>query len=197
MPRPSFPRPVREFEADFASEESCQQYLEACRWPDGFACPRCSHPYGYELVNQRRRQCAKCRHRVSLTFGTILHGTKIPLLTWFWAACLMTTNRCGISALFLQRQLQQSQRTLAPILKKVGASLWSRCRFSGRNLSTYLLHCLSVVMIYAGVNRPKHLRARPKSAEPVGSRCPRPGSGSGRLRVPRLPLLRPPLRNPA
>ena len=66
---------------------------------------RCGHPRAYELVNQRRQQCAKCRHQVSLTSGTILHRTKIPLTHWFWAAYLMTTDKRGVSALLLQRQL--------------------------------------------------------------------------------------------
>lgn len=51
-------------------------------------------------------QCAACRHQVSLTSGTILHNTKIPLALWFWAAYLMTTDKRGISALLLQRQLE-------------------------------------------------------------------------------------------
>jgi transposase-like protein len=42
---------------------------------------------------------------VSLTAGTILHNTKTPLTQWFWAAYLMTTDKRGISALLLQRQL--------------------------------------------------------------------------------------------
>jgi hypothetical protein len=46
-----------------------------------------------------------CRHQVSLTAGTILHNTKTPLTVWFWAAYLMTTDKRGISALLLQRQL--------------------------------------------------------------------------------------------
>jgi transposase-like protein len=60
-------------------------------------------------VNQRRRQCAKCRHQVSLTSGTILHRTKTPLTCWFWAAYLMTTDKRGVSALLLQRQLGLSR----------------------------------------------------------------------------------------
>jgi hypothetical protein len=31
------------------------------------------------VVAKRRCQCADCRHQVSLTAGTILHNTKIPL----------------------------------------------------------------------------------------------------------------------
>jgi transposase-like protein len=42
---------------------------------------------------------------VSLTAGTILHNTKTPLTVWFWAAYLMTTDKRGVSALLLQRQL--------------------------------------------------------------------------------------------
>jgi hypothetical protein len=62
------------------------------------------HGRAYELVKQRRQQCVKCRHQVSLTSGTILHGTKISLTRWFWAAYLMTTDKRGVSALLLQRQ---------------------------------------------------------------------------------------------
>jgi transposase-like protein len=40
-----------------------------------------------------------------LTAGTILHNTKTPLTVWFWAAYLMTTDKRGVSALLLQRQL--------------------------------------------------------------------------------------------
>jgi hypothetical protein len=40
-----------------------------------------------------------------LTSETILHRTKIPLTCWFWAAYLMTTDKRGVSALLLQRQL--------------------------------------------------------------------------------------------
>jgi len=46
-----------------------------------------------------------CRYQVSVTAGTVLHNTKQPLTTWFWAAYLVTTDKRGLSALLLQRQL--------------------------------------------------------------------------------------------
>src|SRR6266571_2432295 len=107
--RPSFPKTLRQFQSDFATEEACQQYLAACRWPDGFICPRCGQGRAYELVKQQRQQCVKCRHQVSLTSGTILHRTKTSLTHWFWAAYLMTTDKRGVSALLLQRQLGLSR----------------------------------------------------------------------------------------
>jgi transposase-like protein len=105
MPRPPFPKTLREFQSQFASEEACRQYLAACRWPDGFVCPSCGVRRAYELLKLRRWQCTGCRHQVSLTAGTILHNTKTPLTVWFWAAYLMTTDKRGVSALFFQHQL--------------------------------------------------------------------------------------------
>jgi transposase-like protein len=105
VPRPAFPKTLREFQSKFATEEACQQYLADCRWPDGFVCPKCGNRRAYELASLRRWQCAGCRNQVSLTAGTILHNTKTPLTVWFWAAYLMTTDKRGLSALLLQRQL--------------------------------------------------------------------------------------------
>ena len=105
MARPSFPKTLREFQAKFGSEEACQQYLASCRWPEGFACLRCGNRRAYELARQRHWQCAACGRQVSLTAKTILHNTKTPLTAWFWAAYLMTTDKRGVSALLLQRQL--------------------------------------------------------------------------------------------
>ena len=104
MPRPPFPKNVREFQRQFATEEACEQYLAACRWPDGFVCPRCQHGRAYTVAH-RRWQCAGCRHQVSLTAGTVLHNTKTSLTIWFWAGYLMVTDKRGASALWLQRQL--------------------------------------------------------------------------------------------
>ena len=96
---------MREFQRQFATEAACQEYLAACRWPDGFVCPRCRHGRAYRLTATRRWQCVACRGQVSLTAGTVLHNTKTPLTVWFWAAYLAVTDKRGISALLLQRQL--------------------------------------------------------------------------------------------
>ena len=105
MPRSTFPKNLPEFQRQFGTDEACQQYLAACRWPDGFVCPRCAGRRAYAIGARRRGQCVACRHQVSLTSGTVLHNTKLPLMQWFWAAYLMTTDTRGVSALLLQRQL--------------------------------------------------------------------------------------------
>lgn len=105
MARPAFPTGLRQFQRQFADEAACRAYLETCRWPDGFRCPRCGHDRAFPLRDWQRRECAKCRYQVSLTAGTVFHRTRTPLTLWFWAAYLMTTDKRGIAALLLQRQL--------------------------------------------------------------------------------------------
>ena len=66
MPRPAFPRTLREFQSMFATEEACQKYLAECRWPDGFVCTQCGNHRSYQIVKARRWQWTDCRYQVSL-----------------------------------------------------------------------------------------------------------------------------------
>jgi hypothetical protein len=42
---------------------------------------------------------------VSLTANTVMHRTKVPICTWFYAALLVTSLTPGMSALQLQKML--------------------------------------------------------------------------------------------
>src|SRR4051812_7896299 len=106
MTRPDFPRTLAEFQGRFASEADCRRYLVACRWPDGFRCPRCGEPDAYELAGRELLQCRACRHQTSVTAGTVLHRTHVPLRLWFAAAYLVTTHTPGFSAGPLPRPLR-------------------------------------------------------------------------------------------
>jgi transposase-like protein len=105
VPRPEFPRSVVEFQHRFSDEEACRAYLFASRWPDGFSCPACGG--GEAGVEHRRHvwQCRGCGHQTSVTAGTVMHKTHMPLTLWFSAAYLVSTHGPGISALQLRRQL--------------------------------------------------------------------------------------------
>src|SRR4051812_44800022 len=50
-------------------------------------------------------QCAACARQVSVTAGTVLHGSHLGLRTWFLAAWLVATHKNGISARQLGLQL--------------------------------------------------------------------------------------------
>lgn len=105
MGRPDFPRTLAQFQARFRDDATCRAYLAACRWPDGYRCPRCGQPEAFELPRRELWQCKACGHQTSVTAGTVLHRTRTPLVLWFWAAYLVATHTPGLSALQLQRQL--------------------------------------------------------------------------------------------
>ena len=105
MSRQPFPRTLSAFQSWFATEAACVRYLVESRWPDGYACPQCGHPEAYELTSRPVYKCKRCNYQVSVTAGTVLHGTRLSLRDWFSAAYLVATHTPGISAVQLQRQL--------------------------------------------------------------------------------------------
>jgi hypothetical protein len=101
-----FPRSLIEFQRRFPDEKACAAYLAEARWPNGFRCPDCGHDKGWELATKAFTwECALCGKQTSVTAGTVMHASKLPLTAWFWAAYLMTTHSNGIAALQLQKQL--------------------------------------------------------------------------------------------
>ena len=102
----AFPRSLIEFQQRFPDEAACVRYLFAARWPNGFVCPGCGSGRAWALQTKPWTwECDQCRRQTSVTAGTLMHHSKLPLTIWFWAAYLMATHSNGISALQLQRQL--------------------------------------------------------------------------------------------
>jgi transposase-like protein len=99
-----YPCNLTEFEAGFATEEACREYLFRLRWPDGFRCPRCGHGSWWPLRGVLR-QCAECAYQSSATAGTIFQDTQTSLRLCFRAMWWVTTQKNGASALGLQRVL--------------------------------------------------------------------------------------------
>lgn len=114
-----------EFFARYGSEAQCAAALTAMRWPDGFRCSRCDSASHYVVGHGTRRlfQCRSCRHQSSLTAGTLMDSTKLPLRTWFLAIFLISQDKTGLSSLALMRQLGTSYRTAWLIHHKLMASM--------------------------------------------------------------------------
>lgn len=99
-----FPRTIIEFTKCFSTEDSCAEYIRDLRWPDGFICPFCGSRKGW-LTARGAMCCVSCKKQTSMTAGTILHGSHIPLTSWFMAMWLICTQKTGLSAAGLQRSL--------------------------------------------------------------------------------------------
>lgn len=103
-----FPASLPAFQKLFPNDSACEEHLEKLRWPDGFVCPSCGHreePLRFPTRATVVLRCRACRKNASLTAGTVMHMSKMPATTWFWAAYLVSTQTPGISAVQFQRQL--------------------------------------------------------------------------------------------
>ena len=118
-----YPRSLPEFLEWFPDEASCLAYLERLRWRDGFVCSVCGHDEAW-LAARRLWVCRRCERQVSVTAGTIFHGSRLPLAQWFRAIWLVTRQKHGMSALGLQRELDLgSYRTAWTLLHKLRTAM--------------------------------------------------------------------------
>ena len=99
-----YPGTMMEMERRFTDEDACRRYLFALRWPKGFVCPRCGGNQAWEM-GRGLWLCGGCRRQMSVTAGTIFHGSHQSLTTWFRVMWLVTNTKGGVSATSLKRTM--------------------------------------------------------------------------------------------
>ena len=145
------------FRTRFATEKSCRDYLFAQRFPDGFVCPKCGCRAYYALKTRQTCQCKQCRRQTSVTAGTVMHRTHLPLTVWFWAFYLCATDKRGISAKGLAGQLGISYESAWFLLARIRRAMRERDQ-------RYLLKGL-VEMDEAYLGAPKRGKKRGRGTE--------------------------------
>jgi len=68
-------------------------------------------------------ECLDCGRQTSITAGTVMHRSKLPLTAWFWAAHLMPTHSNGMSARQLEDQLGLTYKTAWLLTQKLRRSM--------------------------------------------------------------------------
>lgn len=93
----------------FQDAEKAREWLEAQRWPEG---PYCTHCGSFSVTGLRGRahragvyQCNDCREQFTVTTGSVMERSKIPLNKWLMAMHLMASSKKGYSAHQLHRTL--------------------------------------------------------------------------------------------
>jgi transposase-like protein len=95
----------------YGTPDKARAYLESVRWPDGPICPHCG------VVREATRlsgkagarglfKCNACKEQFTVTVGTVMEDSHIPLHKWVIAIHLMCANKKAVSALSLQRMLK-------------------------------------------------------------------------------------------
>lgn len=130
----TLPGSLAAFTARFADDAACADLLRRWKYGErGFVCPRCGGTQAWAVPSRRLDECRACHKQVSLTAGTVMHGTRKPLRLWFLALFLFVQSKQGVSALELQRALglgsyQTAWAWLQKLRRCVGARDKTRLR---------------------------------------------------------------------
>lgn len=100
----------------FNDEAKAREFLEAERWPHGPVCPHCEAvDAATKLKGKSTRpgvyKCKACEKPYSVTVGTVLERSKIPLHKWMLATFLLSSSKKGMSAHQLHRNLKVTYKT--------------------------------------------------------------------------------------
>jgi transposase-like protein len=91
----------------FQSHELAREWLEQTRWPTGPVCSHCGSLKAYKIKKPGWYRCAEpeCRKDFTVTTGTVMERSKIPLNKWLMAFYMLNSSKKGVSSHQLHRAL--------------------------------------------------------------------------------------------
>lgn len=102
----------------YHDNDKAREHLETLLWPDGPTCPHCGNADQDRITKLKGKstrpgvhKCKECRKPFTVTVGTVMERSKIPLCKWVLAAQLMASSKKGMSALQLKRMLGVTYET--------------------------------------------------------------------------------------
>jgi transposase-like protein len=105
----------------FQDELICRKYLENILWGGQPFCPKCKGTKVYCFPDQKRFKCANkdCYKIFTVTVGTYLESTKIPIQKWFHAVYIFSSHKKGISSCQLAKDIGVTQKSAWFILSRL------------------------------------------------------------------------------
>ena len=114
---------------DSNTDEKCRELLEDLRWPDGVTCPKCGCASISELKKRPVFDCNDCRYQFSVTAGTIMHDSHLPLRNVVHRDLSdVRKSKKGISANQLSRTIGVAYRTAWYLCHRIREKLWATIR---------------------------------------------------------------------
>ncbi len=100
----------------YTDPNAAREHLERLLWPDGPVCAHCGVVNQATLLKGKSTRpgvykCRECEKPFSVTVGTVLEDSKIPLHKWVYAMHLYTASKKGFSAHQLHRTIAVSYKT--------------------------------------------------------------------------------------
>jgi transposase-like protein len=107
----------------YGDEAKARELLESWRWPNGPVCPHC-HNAGEKTISKLEAQatsrsgvragvyfCGACRRPFTVTVGTVLERSHVPLSKWLLALFLLGSAKKSVSANQIHRMIGVTYKT--------------------------------------------------------------------------------------
>lgn len=107
----------------YGDEAKAREILEAWRWPDGPVCPHCQNAGEKSVSKLEARSassrgvrpgvyfCGACRQQFTVTVGTVLERSHVPLSKWLMALSLLCSSKKSVSANQIHRMIGVTYKT--------------------------------------------------------------------------------------
>ena len=104
----------------FHDEDKAREALEAELWPTGPVCRHCGNADASKIAKVEGKKhshrpglyyCNECKSQFTVTVGTVLERSKIPLTKWLMAAHMFNSGKNGVSAHEIHRTLGVTYKT--------------------------------------------------------------------------------------
>ena len=94
----------------FHNADAARAHLEYVRWPNGPVCPHCGECENVTRLKGKSTRpgvilCNTCEQPFTVTVGSVMERSKIPLTKWVLGFHLMSASKKGVSSHQLHRML--------------------------------------------------------------------------------------------
>jgi len=107
----------------YGDEAKARELLEAWRWPKGPVCPHCQNA-GDKTISKLEAQstsrrgvrkgvyfCGACRQQFTVTVGTVLERSHVPISKWVMALSFLGSSKKSLSANQIHRMIGVTYKT--------------------------------------------------------------------------------------
>ncbi len=115
----------------FRNEQAAYAQLEAVLWPQGPECPHCGvidqatkiKANTPKKVRHGLYKCDACKEQFTVTVGSVMHGSHLPLHKWLQAAYLICSSKKGVSAKQIERTIQVTYKSAWFMMHRLRAAM--------------------------------------------------------------------------
>lgn len=105
----------------FPDGNSARKFIERIRWNGNVVCPLCGsvHVTGRKGEREGYYWCNDCKKEFTVRTNTIMERSHIPLNKWIWTIYKFVTERQGVSALEISKEVGVSQHAAWYLLQRI------------------------------------------------------------------------------